>query len=199
MAMLLGASVSEAGPLILQASAFKRSFTSCDASNPCEDHSACHPNAKICLNPPASAALLLSEPELTIEDALTRALMRQFFAKGAAVGLSRQEIFFPLDPTESGDPLRKVLFHWGGRYRCGKDVCSFSRVSEKGEDRLVRFDLRDRGTASESVATEDRADVKRCRKETGAGTWRECVDTCTAHGQGLSCSNRCAKYCTQSQ
>jgi len=200
MAFLLGASPSLASRIMHRSASPPRSeshLKSCDSAKECGTGVQCQPVAKLCLDDATAPDLFVSDAELTIEDALTRALMKDY--KGG--GRKPDEAPRP-GPAELDE---RALFYWAvtRTHRCGRQICKFTRYgADGGEIQLVRDDIRDRGTSYEVHDPVVEAKNERCRSATGSGSLSDCLQSCWARGTDLHggdedfvCKSRCAAHC----
>jgi hypothetical protein len=207
IAYFLGAPAHAAANLVLRSTHGTNKVVSC-RNQPCADRSACDSVAKLCLNPQTRAADFVSTSELAIEDALTRALMREFYASGPATALSRGEVLDIGDSramavaTSPPDTLARVaLFAWGVSrlHKCGGLACNFGRRDKDGQELFVQLDMRDQGYAGPMINEEERnPEIKRCRKETGRGNLGECLQNCRLairEDDQPQCNAKCYAFC----
>jgi hypothetical protein len=187
LALLLGAPASDAVPLIVESTKNGRgtdSVARCASKSQCPAGQFC--SSGECLTSTGLAVSFVSLPETEIEDQLTRAVLRAYYARhGEAV-----------DKT---DPL----YWWAATrlHRCGEQLCNFIVQDSRNEVRFVEWDLRDGGTrkALAELPPEERKlheQRQRCFDGTGVATTAECLELCEQRKRGdVDCRTHCYQSC----
>lgn len=183
MALLLGSALDEVKDVLVESTrngeGDRSQVASCMVA-PCTGGLVCEPRQRHCMRPEAIGYGFVSDDEIAIEEALSRALFRRYLD-----GERR--------PTS---PLGWFLSE--RVHRCGTEVCSFRDYDHGGQEELVRWDLRDGGTVESHPCKrtpELLASVKSqelCRAKTGHWSQELCVYFC---GDNEACRTGCYTHC----
>ncbi len=204
MAALLGASAVSAGRVLVSDAEFRMpSLKSCEYGARCAAGVVC--KEKICLDAALKEEIMLSEPELAIEDALTRALMKDFYDAGSewpeGFSLRARMTDANLTPSASQALSRPALVIWGRNHvhKCGGVVCKFEGAqTAKGVPLpLTIVDLRDHGSAGPTLGIVG-VDENKCFKATGFPYSDDCLGNCREQGlqDDPACTTKCyMPYC----
>lgn len=192
LALLLGADPTQANPALVESTRHgsgSDTTQSCDEGSSCGEGEVCDVEAGRCMTAMDLGITFVSEPELEMEDTLTRGLHALAGART------------PASTDDDG-------VSWWGQTRLHhcvgspKKLCSFRAYNAQGQTTVVEWDQRDGGSSKVTRPKMTKAQRERhkqqlkCWEATHSYTRSQCRYICDVYQRNAECHMDCVVHCS---